>query len=90
MENETSQRDTPLTLDMPFEEALERLARVNTRLDAEPEFTKKAAPFIKWAGGKRSILSDLVAHMPASWNTYFEPFLGGAALFFEASGRIRR
>ncbi len=40
-------------------------------------------PFIKWAGGKGKLLSDLVSRVPANFNTYFEPFLGGGALFFE-------
>jgi len=43
-----------------------------------------ARPFLKWAGGKRSILPDLLARMPAAYGTYYEPFLGGGALFFGA------
>ena len=39
-------------------------------------------PFIKWAGGKRQILSQLKKYMPIRTKTYFEPFLGGGALFF--------
>lgn len=38
-------------------------------------------PFIKWAGGKSQLLHELVKHVP-EFDTYFEPFLGGAALFF--------
>lgn len=41
-----------------------------------------ARPFLKWAGGKRSILGELIPRMPEKYNTYYEPFLGGAALFF--------
>lgn len=83
-----AQREKPFTLEMPFDEALERFARVNTRELEEPEVGKKASPFIKWAGGKRSLLPDLVANMPPTFNTYYEPFLGGAALFFEASDHV--
>jgi len=43
-----------------------------------------ARPFLKWAGGKRSILPDLLERMPAAYGTYYEPFIGGGALFFEA------
>lgn len=42
----------------------------------------EAAPFLKWAGGKRwlAALSDLP--LPSSYERYIEPFLGGGALFF--------
>jgi DNA adenine methylase len=39
-------------------------------------------PFIKWAGGKRSLLEQMRPHLPAKFGRYFEPFVGGAALFF--------
>jgi len=42
-----------------------------------------ANPFIKWAGGKRQIISELLKNIPKNFNNYFEPFLGGGALFFE-------
>jgi DNA adenine methylase len=40
-------------------------------------------PLLKWAGGKRHIVPVLEHFLPSDWNTgiYFEPFLGGAALF---------
>jgi DNA adenine methylase len=44
--------------------------------------TVTARPFIKWVGGKRSILPALLARMPAEYDTYCEPFLGGTALFY--------
>lgn len=39
-------------------------------------------PFLKWVGGKRSILAELQARLPARYQTYREPFIGGGALFF--------
>jgi DNA adenine methylase len=39
-------------------------------------------PFLKWAGGKRQLLPALSRHIPDTFGTYFEPFLGGGALFF--------
>lgn len=39
-------------------------------------------PFIKWAGGKTRLLPELVSRLPQSINSYFEPFLGGGALYF--------
>jgi DNA adenine methylase len=39
-------------------------------------------PFVKWAGGKTQLLSELSGVIPSEFDRYFEPFLGGAALFF--------
>ncbi len=50
------------------------------------------APFLKWAGGKRQLLAHIEALLPERIDTYFEPFLGGAAVFFRlaAGRRFRR
>ena len=45
-------------------------------------FTTAPKPFVKWAGGKRQLISSLERHLPKKFNTYFEPFLGGGALLF--------
>ncbi len=42
----------------------------------------KAKPFVKWVGGKRSLLNELLQRIPAEFNNYYEPFVGGGALFF--------
>ena len=42
-----------------------------------------AKPFVKWVGGKRQIISELLKNIPHNFNNYFEPFVGGGALFFE-------
>jgi DNA adenine methylase len=39
-------------------------------------------PFLKWAGGKRQLLPALMRLAPRDASTYFEPFVGGGALFF--------
>ena len=39
-------------------------------------------PFIKWAGGKRWLVSGDQLNIPKFEGTYFEPFLGGGAVFF--------
>lgn len=44
-------------------------------------------PFIKWAGGKRRLLSELVPELPGDWGRYHEPFVGGGALFFDLASR---
>lgn len=38
------------------------------------------APFVKWAGGKRQMLGELMVRMPDTYNQYYEPFVGGGAL----------
>ena len=38
-------------------------------------------PFLKWPGGKRYLISYLLDAVPDTFNRYFEPFLGGGALF---------
>ena len=41
------------------------------------------APVLKWVGGKRQLLNDLVPLLPGKKITaYCEPFVGGGALFF--------
>ncbi len=39
-------------------------------------------PFLKWAGGKRQLLSQIDQYLPLLFNKYIEPFVGGGALFF--------
>lgn len=39
-------------------------------------------PFVKWAGGKTSLLPELLERIPDTFSRYFEPFVGGGALFF--------
>ena len=43
----------------------------------------KAKPFVKWAGGKRQIMKEIKKYLPEEFNTYYEPFVGGGAVFFE-------
>jgi len=42
-----------------------------------------AHPFLKWAGGKTQLLPALMNEIPANFNKYIEPFVGGGALFFK-------
>ena len=49
-------------------------------------------PFLKWAGGKTGLLAELLERVEAAqpFTAYFEPFIGGGALFFELTrlGRL--
>jgi DNA adenine methylase len=38
--------------------------------------------FLKWVGGKRKILDRIDENLPKGFNNYYEPFLGGASVFF--------
>jgi len=40
-------------------------------------------PFVKWAGGKRQLMSELERNFPTKFDTYLEPFLGGGAVMFD-------
>lgn len=50
--------------------------------------TPALKPFIKWAGGKRSLLPQIVPHLPTKFRRYHEPFLGSGALFFHLQPRL--
>lgn len=39
-------------------------------------------PFIKWVGGKTQLLPQLLALAPKGFNRYYEPFVGGGALYY--------
>ena len=41
-----------------------------------------AGPFLKWAGGKRQLLTEIKRRMPKEYGGYYEPFVGGGAIFF--------
>jgi len=45
--------------------------------------TKQYQPFIKWVGGKRGLLEQILPLFPQEFNNYYEPFVGGGAVFFE-------
>ncbi len=52
----------------------------------------EAKPFLKWAGGKGQLLSQLDEHLPADLQrqdfTYIEPFVGGGAMLFHMLHRF--
>lgn len=48
----------------------------------ENEAIVKARPFVKWVGGKRQLIKQFEQFFPTEFGDYFEPFLGGGAVFF--------
>lgn len=43
--------------------------------------SKNCSPVIKWAGGKRQLLPVIESMLPDTFESYYEPFFGGGALF---------
>ncbi len=88
----THKYEPPLALDFSFDEAIHRLTKVNTKDMAEPveETGNKATPFLKWVGGKRGIIQELKSRLPNKFENYYEPFVGGGALYFELQPTIKK
>ncbi|MDR1444338.1 MAG: DNA adenine methylase [Treponema sp.] len=49
------------------------------------EYNPLVKPCLKWAGGKRQLLSEIKKHLPRNIQdyTYYEPFVGAGAVFFD-------
>jgi DNA adenine methylase len=49
-------------------------------------FTQKShsplKPMVKWSGGKKDEIKKFVDHIPKTFDTYLEPFMGGGSVFF--------
>lgn len=45
-------------------------------------------PFVRWAGGKSRLLPRILPHVPARMANFYEPFLGGGAVFLAINDRI--
>ena len=56
-----------------------------------PENTLKfkiPTPFLKWAGGKRAIVAQILEYVPHDIERYYEPFLGAGSLFFSLPSEL--
>ncbi len=49
---------------------------------------RAARPFLKWVGGKGKLVPDLKAYLPSEYKDFYEPFVGGGALFFSLKPAI--
>lgn len=62
------------------------LARITLRRPVAPKRARRPdvapSPIVKWAGGKSKLLEELTKRRPVQYRRYYEPFAGGAALFF--------
>ena len=59
--------------------------------DLLPNFAADSAPikpFIRWAGGKSRLLPRILPHVPENIKEYYEPFLGGGAVFLACTSRV--
>ena len=56
----------------------------HSRIDCE-----LARPFVKWAGGKRALIAKITQLLPENITTYWEPFVGGGAVYFALNGRVK-
>ena len=43
---------------------------------------KPICPLIKWSGGKSDEIKQFAKYLPASYDTYLEPFIGGGSVYF--------
>lgn len=50
----------------------------------------KASPFVKWVGGKRALYPEIARRLPKTIGSYWEPFLGGGAVFFALKYKIQK
>ena len=64
--------------------------RVLKRTEAPYIDPAAAVPFVKWPGGKRTLIPAIARHFPDEVETYWEPFVGGGAVFFTFAKRIER
>jgi hypothetical protein len=72
--------------ELSFNKALAMFGQAPLKINyPEIEEDEIPKPFIKWAGGKRSLIRELHLRLPASYNNYYEPFVGGGAFFCTCS-----
>ncbi len=56
--------------------------QIKSKIKADIESVSGPKPFVKWVGGKGKLIPEMMKFMPSKFEHYFEPFVGGGALFF--------
>src|SRR6188474_3804998 len=51
--------------------------------------SQRFRPILKWAGGKTRLVPLILGRLPSRIETYFEPFVGGGAVFFALAAERR-
>lgn len=59
----------------------------SAQTSVETSSARAPRPFLKWVGGKTQLLEQIEPLLPSRFERYFEPFVGGAALFFALRAR---
>ena len=75
--------------DIDIEDGTSKVIPFSGRSDEAALDRRKATPFVKWVGGKRSIMGQLRNRLPREYGGYWEPFVGGGALFFELADELK-
>ena len=65
---------------------IEAIKKERRTKDVDEPFAK---PFLKWAGGKGQLAEHILARLPAKIDVYYEPFIGGGAMFFALAAQNR-
>jgi len=73
---------------VPAPKTLKQEIQTRRKLSSTAGGTAGGKPFLKWVGGKRQLISELMKHVPEKLRgdaRYYEPFVGGGALFFNGA-----
>lgn len=60
----------------------------NGELFSSQALHRPIKPFIRWVGGKSRLLQRILPHVPDRINDYYEPFLGGGAVYLACVSRV--
>ena len=60
--------------------------RINDNIEMDSNTSlKQLKPLVKWSGGKSDEIKLFDKYIPAQYDTYLEPFIGGGSVFFHIS-----
>lgn len=88
MQTAERKRKSDSHLQLPLIEQPNRIEALDETSASDDVERAEAIPFVKWVGGKRSVIECLKVRLPAHFGKYYEPFVGGGALFFEIRRKI--